>query len=354
MEIMKKPKLLYGVLDWGLGHATRSLSIIRMFEKAGWDVELAASGPAEELLKIHFPYLSIYTLPSYGIHYKYKPFWWGMVLQIPRIYRAIRAEKSFVEVLNGKNNYTLIVSDNRLGFRHPMVRSIYISHQLQLSLGVFSRLATSAHAFFYRKFQSIWIPDSADRALSGKLSLPPARLSSKCRFMGILSQFEQPLPPSKNGEVLFLLSGPEPARTELEAILVKQAARLPQFRFHLVRGITDPYPLSLSSHIRVSTRLSGESLKEALSQSSCIVARSGYSTLMDLAVVRRPLIAIPTPGQGEQEYLAAFHDKGGNVLRAHQRDIDLSTLLKNLPLKKFLPSVKPMGQDDLARLLERK
>ena len=37
-----------------------------------------------------------------------------------------------------------------------------------------------------------------------------------------------------------------------------------------------------------------------------IVSRSGYSTVMDIAALRKKSILIPTPGQTEQEYLADY------------------------------------------------
>jgi len=35
-----------------------------------------------------------------------------------------------------------------------------------------------------------------------------------------------------------------------------------------------------------------------------MVCRGGYTTIMDLQVLQRPALLIPTPGQTEQEYLA--------------------------------------------------
>jgi predicted glycosyltransferase len=38
--------------------------------------------------------------------------------------------------------------------------------------------------------------------------------------------------------------------------------------------------------------------------SEVIISRSGYTTLMDLALTGKKALLIPTPGQTEQEYLA--------------------------------------------------
>jgi UDP-N-acetylglucosamine:LPS N-acetylglucosamine transferase len=40
--------------------------------------------------------------------------------------------------------------------------------------------------------------------------------------------------------------------------------------------------------------------------SDLIISRSGYTTVMDLAALRKKSILIPTPGQTEQEYLGEY------------------------------------------------
>jgi len=37
-----------------------------------------------------------------------------------------------------------------------------------------------------------------------------------------------------------------------------------------------------------------------------VVSRSGYSTIMDLKALKKKAFLIPTPGQGEQLYLAKY------------------------------------------------
>jgi UDP-N-acetylglucosamine:LPS N-acetylglucosamine transferase len=47
-----------------------------------------------------------------------------------------------------------------------------------------------------------------------------------------------------------------------------------------------------------------------MNNSQYIVARSGYSTIMDLLAVKKNAILVPTPGQTEQEYLGYYlHEK---------------------------------------------
>lgn len=51
-------------------------------------------------------------------------------------------------------------------------------------------------------------------------------------------------------------------------------------------------------------------LSELIKSANCIICRSGYSTLMDLFVLKKTnLILIPTPAQSEQLYLASYWKK---------------------------------------------
>ena len=62
-------KVMYSVLDWGLGHATRSIPIIQELLDQGADVYLAGSGAPIALLKKEFPNLNTIDLPAYGVKY---------------------------------------------------------------------------------------------------------------------------------------------------------------------------------------------------------------------------------------------------------------------------------------------
>lgn len=45
-------------------------------------------------------------------------------------------------------------------------------------------------------------------------------------------------------------------------------------------------------------------LEQGLQESSLVLCRSGYTTVMDLVKLDKKAFFIPTPGQFEQEYLA--------------------------------------------------
>src|SRR5688500_1580721 len=82
-------KVLLCVLDWGLGHASRCLSLLSELELNNVDVVIASSGKALAFLRIELPGRHIYELPGYDIIYDSRSFEWGILLQSRKIQRAI-------------------------------------------------------------------------------------------------------------------------------------------------------------------------------------------------------------------------------------------------------------------------
>ena len=72
-----------------------------------------------------------------------------------------------------------------------------------------------------------------------------------------------------------------------------------------VRGLKNANSsLTLPKNIKVYDFLGSNKLETILNKSELVLARSGYSTIMDLAVLGKKAFFIPTPGQTEQLYLA--------------------------------------------------
>jgi len=133
-----------------------------------------------------------------------------------------------------------------------------------------------------------------------------------------------------------VLSGPEPQRSFLENKLLEQAIALP-CRCIVVRGKTNTKEHYFASEqIEVVSYLTGRDLNEVLLTSKVVVCRSGYSSIMDLAVLGKKALLIPTPGQTEQEYLAYFLADQGYFLVQDQEKIDLEAALKQIGATKGL------------------
>ena len=64
-------------------------------------------------------------------------------------------------------------------------------------------------------------------------------------------------------------------------------------------------------------------MQTVLQNSALVIARSGYSSLMDFSRLHCTTILIPTPGQTEQVYLAKRCAEKGYAVYADQSDLDL-------------------------------
>jgi len=74
MKELAKNKILITPLNWGLGHATRCIPIIKALNINGFTPVIASDGNALSLLQKEFPNLASYSLPAYPITYSKHPF----------------------------------------------------------------------------------------------------------------------------------------------------------------------------------------------------------------------------------------------------------------------------------------
>ncbi len=315
---MKTKKILFCVLNWGLGHATRSTPLISSLLDEGHDVHIASDGIALDVLSDAFPSITVHRLPAYNVRYaKHRFFGLKLMQQTVQIYKAIAEEHKLVKQLVEQYGFDEIISDNRLGCRTTSCPSTVISHQLTIKGGLAGTLATQVHRFFIRKFNALWIPDDESINLSGELTrwdnnpLPT-------RWLGVLSRIAKP---HKKEDVIYeaaiILSGPEPQRSILETQLLRLLT--PKYdSIVLVQGNPNK-PIDAPAHVKVIPLASAEEIGFILSRSKRLYCRSGYSTIMDIHGFDLEVTLIPTPGQTEQEYLARYHEKKSGYRYMKQR-----------------------------------
>lgn len=304
---IKGNKILFCVLNWGLGHASRSIPLISKLSEAN-EVIIASDGEAGILLKQELPNITYHDLPSYGIHYKYSSMHLNMLLQFPKIASTYKNEHKKVKELVDQEKYDLIISDNRYGCYHKRVKSIFLGHQLKI-LG--SVIATRINKHQISKFDECWIPDTEDRRLSGELSDTSGL--ENCKFIGSLSRMKK-MELEPQYDIAIVLSGPEPKRSELEAKLIAQVRDM-DMKTCLVRGTKKGKQITqVPTNIEIKDFLDSSELNQIIAASKMVICRSGYSSLMDLEEVSKPALVIPTTGQKEQEYLADHYSKRKNIL----------------------------------------
>ncbi|MFT4972667.1 MAG: UDP:flavonoid glycosyltransferase YjiC (YdhE family) [Paraglaciecola sp.] len=340
-----KKRILVAPLNWGLGHATRCIPIIRELQRQGAEVLLASDGRALQLLREEFPDLLHFELPAYNMRYPFSSMILSIGWQLPKIVRAIWLENKAIDMLIEKQKIDVIISDNRFGCFLKKVKTVFLTHQLTIKMP-FKLLETPVrwgNFYWIRKFDECWIPDfEGENSLSGELSeigksglrftkiLKFSKLDSKqkLKFIGILSRMKSGIL-EKKYLAIFILSGPEPQRTFFESAILIQLQNL-EGDFLIVQGKTESKErIFLKENIEVVSFMTSEELNEAILKSEIVVSRSGYSTLMDLANLQQKAILIPTPGQTEQEYLAKRFFKSGVFYYQKQEDLDLKVALEN-------------------------
>ena len=82
---MNTKRVLITPLDWGLGHATRCIPIIRIFLARGFEVIIAGSGHSLGLLQQEFPQVKTFTLPAYNPSYASGSMVWQMARQLLKL-----------------------------------------------------------------------------------------------------------------------------------------------------------------------------------------------------------------------------------------------------------------------------
>jgi UDP:flavonoid glycosyltransferase YjiC (YdhE family) len=351
---MKGKRVLIAPLDWGLGHATRCIPIIQSLLQAECEVIIAGDGSSLELLKEEFPAFTFFSLPGYNPKYPSGNLMaMKMFLQLPHFLSVIKREHEIVERIVADNKIDLVISDNRYGCWSRKAKNIFITHQLNILLPAQISFLSPLLKFFVhkaiKKFDLCWIPDNGgDKSLTGVMS-SPARFQH--RFIGMLSRFTKCLPDqSFKYEVLVILSGPEPQRSLLEKILFDQICEV-GFKTLMVRGVIGSSQIkNIHKHFQMVDFLNTAQLQAAICQSEIIIARSGYSTIMDLNKLEKKAIFIPTPGQTEQKYLAAVLSEKGIAYSTSQQKFNL---VDALPLSKtFAGFGGPTENDLLKRAIE--
>lgn len=323
--------VLVAPLDWGLGHATRCIPIIRELLKRHCNVSIAGSGNSLELLRTEFPALPFYSLAPYNPEYPSAGVGmvWKMTTQIPKFFRTIKTEHKQIETIVADKKIEVIISDNRYGCWSEKIPSVFITHQSNILMpkrfGLLAGMIRRMNDNYVRKFTECWVPDFRDgNNLTGQLNAF-ARENQRYKFIGPMSRFVPTHQKETNYDVTAILSGPEPQRTLLEKI-VRDQLESSKLRHCIIRGV---FGLPSKTHQpNIFNNLTSEQLQDIIETSEIVIARSGYSTVMDMAALRKQAIFIPTPGQTEQEYLAKTLMQKGIAFCSDQSDFNLGHALQ--------------------------
>lgn len=336
--MFSKKNILICPLDWGIGHATRCVPIIKILTELNQSVIIAADGAPLALLEKVFPSFDFIRFPGFRPHYsKTNSQVSEVIKQIPDILKSIKADHIFLEKIVKQTKAKAVISDNRYGAYSNKVESVFITHQLHVQtpkvLSASKPLLDSINKHIIKKYSSCWIPDFMDdNNLSGSLSRPAFK-GIKTNYIGLLSRFSSLIDENESDktDLLIMLSGPEPQRTLLENILLHQSEYL-QLKTVVLRGL--PHENSqpeAPKNIEFLNHASDKKIASLIRNARFIVARAGYSTIMDLVALGKTATLIPTPGQTEQEYLAQHLSSKKRFSFMAQDDVDLRKIIEKEP-----------------------
>lgn len=333
MHTEKEKHVLVAALDWGLGHATRCVPLIRRLQNNGCHVILASSGQAKEFFIRYFPELLVLDKPAYNITYpKNSSMTWSMLLQSPSIVRTVIRENFWLKKIIREHNLGKIYSDNCYGLWNKKIHTVFITHQIFIQVPLRLKFISSLLNLIVRtiaeKYNECHIPDTNDyKNYSGELS-HNGRLPRNATYTGIQSRFSgnKNYRVSEFNDIVLLLSGPEPQRTMLEE---KFLHLLPELKMKccIVRGLPGSEVEKQNTEtLAWHNHLSDDELKGLLKNAKKIICRSGYSTIMDLAELDLAALLIPTPGQTEQEYLAIYNSVEKQFSWIKQDSLDVAAI----------------------------
>lgn len=319
--------ILIAPLNWGLGHATRCIPIIKALQENNYIPIIASDGIALELLKKEFPYVQTLKLPSYRIEYakKGKNFKWKLLKNFPEMIKAIWKEEKKVRKWIKKYDIDGIISDNRLGVFSKKIPSVYLTHQLNVMTGNTTWFTSILHQHIIKKHNECWIPDvEGTPNLTGKLG-HIVNPDFNIKYIGPLSRMQKKETP-KLYDLMIILSGPEPQRGLLEEKLKTEILSY-KGKVVFIKGIIEKdQKKEQIENVTYYNFMNSRQLEQTFNESEIVICRSGYTTIMDLVKLDKKAYFIPTPGQYEQEYLAKKFKEEGLVPYAKQDDFRIDNL----------------------------
>jgi UDP:flavonoid glycosyltransferase YjiC (YdhE family) len=311
--MLNKQRILIVPLDWGLGHASRCMPIIKRMVEVGHVVILASNGRSKELLKRTFPNLEFTPdPPDYSITYPSKgSFALHLGKQIPQILKSIEEEEIWAKQICKEYKIDQIISDNRYGLHSSECTSVIITHQTSPRFPWLIRWYSNRYfKKWNEQFDYCWIPDEKpiERSFGGALS--HKNVPKNAHYIGILSRFtNQVYTASTDYSVVVLISGPEPQRSIFHEKM-KRRFEGKATSVLMVCGTPENRNDNREANIREVSHMEDEVLAPFLKGAELVISRSGYSSIMDFAALGLKNVEYhATPGQTEQEYLKKWTKK---------------------------------------------
>ena len=375
-------KILVAPLDWGLGHATRCVPIVKEFLRQGAEVELAVVKANAGFFREVFPELRQRVAPGYNV--VYPKYGFNMALWLLKnsahLNAVMRYEKRYAEEMVERHGYDVLFSDNRFAFFSKKAYSVYMTHQRRIAfppaVAALEGVGVRWHRARMRNFDEVWVPDvEAAPGYAGALSHLPALRGERAsrgvggapavRFVGPLSRFDEIAGSLKAGSlnahelpagglkagslnagkyrVVAVISGVEPARTQFENRLRDILRDVPGEHLMILGKPQAPRRHWTEGNIEFVTHLPTGEFARAVRDADWVISRGGYSTVMDMAYLGAKCIFVPTPGQYEQVVLARALATAGYAVNIPANRLSVESLLDAFKGNVALPRPQQAG-----------
>ena len=304
-ESISNQNVLISPLNWGMRHVARSIAIIQQLLDQKNQVFVACDDDQKAVFEVYFSNLNFIGHRPYPFQFSGKGNWaWDLFLQRKRLLERFAQEQKEVEQYIVDFQIDVVLSDHRYGFFSKLKTSVFITHQLHLPLKWFQKPVQYVHQKLIQNFSAVWVLDDEKQSLAGKLSREIKH--PDLHYIGWKSRFQLAEKTEKTCDELYLISGPLPYSQIflLECIEIAQQKAGNNVLIY-PKGLL--LPENLPDNLECIESENWKEIDAFLRGAQKIISRSGYSTLMDLQILQKKAQLSPTPGQGEQIYLAHFH-----------------------------------------------
>ncbi len=337
-------KILFGVCSLWLWHATRTLPIIKMFNKKWYSIDIISFSNALNFLKNELKnekninFISLEKYPDLE-RWNWLMLYIFLFADILKTIKNIKKEFDFVKKIEYK--YEFIFSDWKYWIFSKNVPSFLLSHQISIILPkwlqFFQKSFDIIHTKYLKNFTKVFIPDYSDKniSLSWKLSHGKFIKKLNAKYVGIFSSLYKKEYSDEDFQIDYLFTISWFLYEHKQSFVEKLINEAKHIKWNKVFILWDTkvfYKKKLDNNITIYSYLSGEKRLEFFNKAKYIVSRSWYTTIMDIIELWKKWILFPTPNQTEQEYLAEYLKNNNNFIIWNTNDnlIDLIWKINNI------------------------
>lgn len=321
-------RVLFGVFDWGIGHATRDIPLIEELLRRGHEVDVVSRGRALEVIKERFGEKCIYfSRPSVTAPYSNSIFFVPkFAFSIPRMIREAKKASRSAEDIKKSGKYDIFVSDCSPSVCDKKENSFLINHQMRFKVPIGAKNQERVTNALMRFYKVVIVPDFPGRELTGELGMNNS-FKGRVEYIGILSCLRKKKT-KEDIDYFISISGPEPTRTFFEKKILSNLDKL-DGKIVVTRGVPDSDSGKKIKGVESYDYLNQKGQEEMMNRAKFVISRSGYTTVMDLVELeKKKVLFVPTPMQVEQEYLADYYTKNHLFNHVHQKKINLQKNIK--------------------------